>query len=85
MRHRKLQGSRLAVPESLIWSRKKKHGTYFKRGKRTAAKLTDDQAKEIRRLHKAGGVTYKELGKKFSVDPTTCWHVVTRVTYSHIP
>jgi HNH endonuclease/Helix-turn-helix domain len=47
------------------------------------ARLTDDRVREIRALY-AQGRTLDDLGRRYSVNPATIWHVVHRRTWRHV-
>lgn len=49
-----------------------------------AAKLTENSIKEIRKLHKTGNYTLKEIGKMFNVTAANISYIVNRKTWSHI-
>lgn len=51
---------------------------------RPASKLTEDQVREIRRLHAAGGTTQVTLGRQLGVHPSTIWNVVQRRLWTHV-
>lgn len=53
-----------------------------KRGRSGRRKLTDAQAREIRRLH-ASGESQAELSRMFSVSQPTIWHIVKGKIYKH--
>ena len=50
-----------------------------------SARLTEDDVKEIRRLHAAGQRTQAELGEMFGVSQATISAIVRRETWQHIP
>ncbi len=51
---------------------------------RGAAKLTDDQIIEMRRLRVENGATYKQLMKRFGICKSTVSYVINRKTWYHI-
>lgn len=48
------------------------------------AKLTEEQVIDIRRIYNAGGVTQKDLGRRYGLHQTTIRNIVTRSTWRHI-
>lgn len=48
-----------------------------------AAKLTDELVRKIRRLH-AEGERPCILARRFEIERTTLWHVLTRRTWGHV-
>lgn len=48
------------------------------------AKLDDDRVREIRRLHAAGGVSMRALGRRFGVGDTTIRRLLTRESWGHV-
>jgi hypothetical protein len=50
---------------------------------RWQARLTDDQARELRQL-RAAGYRYSDLAMRFGVSPSACFSVVERRTYKHV-
>ncbi len=48
------------------------------------SKLTEDEVREIRRLHALGGISYVALGKRFDVSETLIRHIVARKQWRHI-
>lgn len=48
------------------------------------AKLTDADAREIRRIWDEGKVTYAELGRRFGITDVSAANVVKRKTFGHI-
>jgi hypothetical protein len=47
------------------------------------ARLTDESVREIRALY-AKGDTLDSIGRQYSVNPGTIWHVVRRKTWKHV-
>jgi len=52
-------------------------------GKRSRARLTDDEVREMRMMRNQG-FTLNELAKYFSMAPSSIFQVVERVTYKHV-
>jgi len=50
-------------------------------GRRVKAKLTPFDVLAIRA---SSGVSQRELGRRYGVDPVTIWHVIHRVNWKHI-
>lgn len=48
------------------------------------AKLTEEQVRDIRRLYAAGGVTYKELARRYGVAKYAIQSVVKRLTWREV-
>lgn len=48
-----------------------------------AAKLTEDQVKEIRRLHQ-DGLNYERLSERFGVRPGTISQIIRRKAWTHV-
>lgn len=46
--------------------------------------LTDQQARDIRAIYAAGGISQKDLGARFGVNSSTVWGIVHRKTYTHV-
>jgi hypothetical protein len=56
------------------------------RGERcNLSKLREEQVLEIRRLHATGGYPYKELAARFQVATGSIYHIVRRLTWTHVP
>jgi hypothetical protein len=56
------------------------------RGERcNLAKLREAQVVEIRRLHATGSYPYKELAARFHVATGSIYHIVRRLTWTHVP
>ena len=53
---------------------KDRHGTMVRGERHPAAKLTDDQCREVLRLS-AQGVAQTELARRFGVNKTTIWNI----------
>lgn len=51
--------------------------------KGSASKLTNDQAKEIRRLNKESGLNYEELASYFGVHKTTIGRIIRNKSYKY--
>lgn len=62
-----------------VLGRRKLHGEASPR-----AKLTDDNAREIRRAYAAREANQTELGKRFGVCQRTIWAVLRHVSFRHI-
>lgn len=60
------------------------HGRRIRGSKCPAAKLTEDDVREIRKLH-AEGVTQQVLANRFGVHNSTVNAVVNRKQWSHVP
>lgn len=45
-------------------------------------KMTFEIAEEIRKEYEAGGVSQKELGKKYGISQNCIFHIIKRKTYS---
>jgi hypothetical protein len=52
---------------------------------RAARKFTDDQVREIRRMHSSETCGYNKLAKRFNVAPRTIEMIVHRLTYKDVP
>ena len=52
--------------------------------KNPAAKLTDDDVRQIRKMYAAGGVSYSALGRKFGVSTVMIGLIVRREKWQHI-
>lgn len=48
------------------------------------AKITKQQALEIRHLYSRGGITLKQLGDKHNMSKTNIWHIVHRKTWTKV-
>lgn len=48
------------------------------------AKLTEDQVRELRAAHAAGGVSYRQLAKRFGIDVNTAWMAIQRKTWPEV-
>lgn len=77
--------------ENLKWATKREnqnhrviHGTDCRGEKCYAAKLKESDVHEIRRLAKAGGMTYAEIGRIFGITPSPVRSIITRKTWKHI-
>lgn len=51
---------------------------------RKSPKLREDQVLEIRKIYSEGGVTQRQLAKKYNVDQRLIWGVVNREFWKHI-
>ena len=60
------------------------HGTDNHGSENGMAKLTEDDAREIRRLYAAGGVTQRELAEMFGITQTNVWYIVHRRAWKHV-
>lgn len=60
-----------------------RHGTWNHGTKVPCAKLTDDDVREIRRLHKQG-MTQRELAARFGVNPATIHPIVHGTAWKHV-
>ncbi len=78
--------------ENLEWITKKEnhwhkfhtHGFSQKGEKNHCAKLTDNQAIQIREIYKSGNILMGNLAKQFNVSRTTIWDIVHLKRFSHI-
>lgn len=61
------------------------HGTMMMGSGHTNSKLSESDVKEIRSLYVVGGITQKDLGKRFGVSQGTVWDILSRKTWNHIP
>jgi hypothetical protein len=64
-------------------------GTYgdegYQRGEQHhAAKLTEDQVREMRQLYAAGGWSYARLGKRFGIGQSATYRVVKGIRWGHV-
>jgi DNA invertase Pin-like site-specific DNA recombinase len=48
------------------------------------SKLTENEVKEIRRLHAIGNNSYRQLASRFGISFSTVGNVVTRKRWRHI-
>ena len=48
------------------------------------SKLTEKQVEELRQIHSAGGITYRELGQKYNVSAQMIWNIVKRKWWKHL-
>jgi hypothetical protein len=55
-----------------------------KGGNNGASKITDDQAKEIRKLYNLGKYTKTKLAKMYNVHRTNIYYIVTNKTFKHL-
>lgn len=57
----------------------------WKRGEiHHAAKLTEDNVREMRRLHIEGGWSFSQLGKRFGVNTSAAYKIVKRKLWKHV-
>lgn len=57
----------------------------WKRGtKHHAAKLTEEDVRELRRLHATGEWSYSQLGKRFQIGPSAAYKIVKRLLWRHL-
>lgn len=55
------------------------------RGERiNTAKLEEEQVREIRRIYSGGGVSQKELGRRYGVSQAEIGYIVARQVWTHI-
>jgi hypothetical protein len=52
--------------------------------KHRAAKLNEDDVRDIRRLHRVGGTTIVEIAQRFGVVSGTIDHILRGRTWSHV-
>lgn len=65
------------------WSHK--HPERVRRGdKANRVKLTENEVRELRRLRE-DGMSYAQLGEKFSITPQGAFRIVKRLVWSHVP
>lgn len=84
MQARHLDGNRFNNrADNLAWGTpsennrdKERHGTGGRGERNPMARLTQDRVKEMRRLHSAGGLTFKALASRFGVSAMTAWRAV---------
>jgi hypothetical protein len=60
------------------------HGTHRQGAKMHLAKLTDEIVLAIRAEYAAGGVTHRQLARKFGVAKTAIHNVLNRQTWRHV-
>jgi hypothetical protein len=48
------------------------------------AKLTANQVRELRTLHSAGDVSYRQLARRFGIDVNTAWMAINRKTWPEV-
>lgn len=79
--------------QNLRWGTKKEneqdkyfHGTRNRPEKREPrwTQLTEDTVREIRRLHNQGGITQRDLAKKFGVTPSNLCRIVNRKSWKNV-
>lgn len=58
-------------------------GRSLKGERHSLAKLTNDEVRQIRRLH-SEGVRSGKIAKRFGIDRTNVWQIATRRTWRHI-
>lgn len=63
---------------------KKQNGLKFSGEKNGFSKLNDQTVKEIRRTYKSGGISQKELGRKYNTSQTQISYIVNRITWKHV-
>ena len=86
----KKNNARLSGDKHPMWGRnhsdaaKRKIGLAARGEKNPSAKLTTLNVLEIRKLYQAGGVTQKELGRRFGVTKTTAGNIIRRKIWKHI-
>lgn len=78
-------------PENLKWGThqeneddKKRHATRPKGSGHVHAKITEDDVREMRRLHEAGGITQLAIARRFGLHPTTVNDIVNRKRWLHV-
>jgi hypothetical protein len=64
---------------------KVRKGRQIKGEQHYAAKLTEHDVLEIRRIHKEGATTLVALGARFGIDPATVGNIVKRRKWKHLP
>lgn len=58
---------------------------YSRRGsRRSYAKLTEDNVREMRKIHSVGGVSCAELGRKFGVCSQLAAAIIRRAAWTHV-
>ncbi len=67
------------------WEDKRKHGTAPIGEKSGAAKLTDANVIEMRRLRQSTGMQYKDIGAQFGVSGSTASGAITGRYWKHLP
>jgi hypothetical protein len=72
-------------PAHLFLGTKKDNAVDMAAKERATSHLTADDVREIRRLYAAGGVTMKQIGKKFGVHQVSVSHIVRRLRWAHVP
>ena len=60
------------------------HGTSNRGERHGAAKLTDQDVLEIRKLYAAGGVILRALSERFGVSVASIGYIVNRQTWKHL-
>ena len=53
-------------------------------GRHPNTKLSDEQVRDIRRRHDAGGVTMKQLAPEYGVSPSQVSNVIHRKCWAHV-
>jgi hypothetical protein len=48
------------------------------------AKLTEDEVREIRQLHAAGGLSYSQIGRRYGIHFTAVGKIIKRVHWGHV-
>lgn len=79
------------APDHLRWASRRENmsdtrrdGTAIIGVRNASAKLTDDKAREIRRVFAAGGISKTELGRRYGVHRTTISGIVRGELWSHV-
>ena len=62
-----------------------RHGTFPRGTTNGAAKLTENQVREIRRLYATGKCSLRELALRFGVHPKTVFMIIRRKGWKHVP
>ena len=47
-------------------------------------KLTNEQAREIKRIYAEGGITHKQLAAQFGVSMSCVWRIVNGYAWNHL-
>lgn len=69
----------------MLWQLKQCKRLKLRRGKdHHKTKLTEDQVKEIRRLHSEQNISTYELSYQFDVGQSNIWNIVNRKTWKEI-
>ena len=87
-----LDGNKLNnAAENLAWvthtencKHRNGHGTHRRGSDSPLSKMTERDVADARKMYEQGGVTYKDIGRRYGVSPVTAWRNVKGLRWRHV-